>query len=1049
MLARFFIGRPIFAWVIAIVIMLAGVLSITTLPIAQYPDVAPPTVSISATYAGASAETVENSVTQILEQQLTGLDGLLYFSSSSSSTGSSSIEVTFEQGTDPDTAQIQVQNKVQQALTRLPSSVQEQGVTVTKSQSAFLLIVGIYDESDQSAVGDVADYIASNLQDPIARVDGVGGAQVFGAEYAMRIWLDPAKLASYSLMTSDIVSAVEAQNAQVSAGKIGGMPAAADQKVTATVTARSKLKTPEEFRQIIVKYDSSGATVRLGDVARVEIGSESYTNVTRANGHPAAGLAVKATPGANALTTAELVRATVADLESSMPTGYKVFYPKDSTPFIRISISEVVKTLVEAIVLVVLVMFVFLQNWRATLIPAIAVPVVLLGVFGVLQVFGYSINTLTMFGMVLSIGLLVDDAIVVVENVERIMREENLPAREATVRSMQGITSALIGVAICLAAVFLPMAFFSGSTGVIYRQFSITIVASMVLSVVVALTLTPALCATLLKPVDGHGAQRGFFGWFNRTFDRLNDRYERRVTGVVNRPLRWMLAYAGIVAVLVVLFMRLPTSFLPQEDQGEIMVQYTLPPGAALGRTSEVAKQVEKYFMENEKDNINGIFTSAGFGFSGSGSNTGMAFVPLKDWSEREGEENRADAIAQRATQALSAIRDAQVFSMNPAAIQGLGQSGGFEFQLLASPGTDRTTLKSLSDTLLSQARTSPELTSVRPGALEDTPQLHVEIDQAKANSLGLSIDDINSTLNTAWGGSYVNDFISGARIKKVYVQGDASFRSAPEDLGQWFVRGDSGSMTPFSSFAMTSWTYGPESLSRFNGLASFSVQGSAASGVSSGAAMDKMEALADALPAGSSHAFSGLSFQERLAGSQTLELYGISVLVVFLCLAALYESWSVPLSVLLVIPLGIVGSVIAANLRGLDNDIYFQVALLTTIGLSAKNAILIIEFAETAHRSGTELVASAIQAARQRLRPILMTSLAFIAGVLPLAVSTGAGAASRVSIGTGVVGGTLSATALAIFLVPMFFVIVRKIFPEPVHEPISDAPGTGAASHA
>lgn len=1033
MLARFFVSRPIFAWVIAIVIMLAGSAAITSLPVAQYPDVAPPTVSINASYPGADAQTVENSVTQVLEQQLTGIDGLLYFSSSSSSAGSSSIQVTFEQSTNPDTAQVQVQNKVQQALARLPSSVQQQGVTVTKSQNDFLMIVAVFDETDQSTGSDVADYLVSNFQDPIARVQGVGGVRIFGSQYAMRIWLDPAKLLSYSLMPSDVRSAIESQNTQVSAGKIGGLPALPDQQLNATVTAQSKLQTPDQFRAIIVKHDPSGATVRLGDVARVEFGSESYDAVPRANRHPASGLAVMLAPGANALNTAENVRKVVTELSQSLPHGYRIVYPRDSTAFIKISIEEVVKTLAEAIVLVVIVMFVFLQNWRATLIPAIAVPVVLLGTFGVLQMFGYSINTLTMFAMVLSIGLLVDDAIVVVENVERIMREERLPPREATLKSMTEITPALIGIATVLTAVFLPMAFFSGSTGVIYRQFSITIVSSMILSVIVALVLTPALCAQILKPHD-QAHHRGFFGWFNRAFDRSIMRYEQGVLKVLKRPLQGMLAFGAVVLIMAVLLLRLPTGFLPLEDEGQVMVQFTLPAGASVSRTLEVAKRVEQHFLETEKDNVSTMFTLSGFNFSGSGQNAGMAFVALKHWDERKGAENRADQIAMRATMALSQVRDAQVFSLNPPSIRGLGQSGGFEFQLQAGAGTNRETLNQLRDQLLASARTEPTLTSVRLGSLPDTPQLHVDIDQAKASSLGLSLSDINTSLSAAWGGVYVNDFIDRARVKRVYMQADAPYRSSPADLSHWYVRSETGTMTPFSAFASTRWTYGPENLSRYNGLAAYSIQGAAAPGESSGTAMDKMEELASKLPAGSSYDWSGLSYQERLAGGQKLTLYTISILVVFLCLAALYESWSVPLSVILVIPLGVIGAVLGATLRGLENDVYFQVALLTTIGLSAKNAILIVEFAEAAYLRGASPMDAAIEAARLRLRPILMTSLAFVAGVTPLAVSTGAGANSRVSIGTGVVGGTLTATALAIFLVPLFFVLVRKLFKDRPH---------------
>jgi len=1028
-IADFFVKRPIFAWVIAIVIMLGGALSISLLPVAQYPDVAPPTVRIQATYTGASAEAVENSVTQIIEQQLTGLDGLLYFSSSSSSSGSASVNVTFKQGTNADTAQVQVQNKVQQALSRLPTAVQQLGVTVTKSQSDFLMIISLYDRTDKASATDISDYLASNIQDPIARVDGVGGVQVFGAQYAMRIWLDPDKLASYSLMPSDVQGAIEAQNTQVSAGKIGALPVVGAQQLNATVTAQSKLQTPEQFRAIVVKHDTSGSAVHLGDVARVEIGSESYDNVTRLNGHPASGLAVQLAPGANALSTANGVRAVIAKLTPGLPTGYAVAYAKDSTKFIRISIEEVMKTLFEAIALVVVVMFVFLQNWRATLIPAIAVPVVLLGTFGVLEVFGYSINTLTMFGMVLSIGLLVDDAIVVVENVERLMREENLSPREATIRSMHEITGALIGIATVLTAVFLPMAFFSGSTGVIYRQFSMTICAAMALSVLVALTLTPALCAKLLRPHDDHAAQRGAAGWFNRMFERQLVRYEGGVTRLLGRPLRWLAGYGAIVVVLGVLLVRLPTGFLPTEDTGDVMVQFSLPVGASTSRTLDVAKQVEKHFLVDEKDDTNAIFTISGFNFAGSGQNAGMAFVNLKDWSERPGAANRSDAVSMRAMGALSTVRDAQVFALTPPAINGLGQSDGFDLQLQASAGTTRDTLKTMRDSLLASAGKDPSLAAVRSGGLEDTPQLKVDIDNDKAFSLGLSLDDVDATLGAAWAGVYVNDFVDRSRVKKVYMQGDAAFRSKPEDLGQWRVKNSAGTMTPFSAFASTRWIYGPESLSRYNGLASYEIQGAAAKGVSSGVAMDGVEKLVGQLPAGSTFAWSGLSYQQKLASGQTMELYAISIVVVFLCLAALYESWSIPLSVLLVIPLGVVGAVLAATLRGLENDVYFQVALLTTIGLASKNAILIVEFADAAYQRSGQLLASAIEGARLRLRPILMTSLAFIAGVLPLAVSTGAGANSRISIGTGIVGGTLTATVLAIFFVPLFFVLVRRLF--------------------
>jgi multidrug efflux pump len=1029
MLSHYFVNRPIFAWVIAIVIMLSGVVSISSLPVEQFPNVAPSTVRINATYTGASAETVENSVTQVIEQQLTGLDGLLYFSSSSSSAGSASITVTFSQGTNPDTAQVQVQNKVQQALNRLPSSVQAQGVTVVKSQTDFLIIAAIYDEHDKDSATDISDYLVSNLQDPIARVAGVGGVQVFGAQYAMRIWLNPEKLNAYSLMPSDIQSAIEAQNNQISAGKIGAMPSADTQQLNATVTSQSKLQTVEQFRNVIVKHNSNGAVVRLSDVARVELGSESYSNVTRLNGHPASGLAVSLAPGANAMSTATGVKAVINELQRSMPAGYAVAYPKDSTAFIKVSIIEVVKTLIEAIILVVIIMFVFLQSWRATLIPAIAVPVVLLGTFTVLLLFGYSINTLTLFGMVLSIGLLVDDAIVVVENVERLMHEEGLSPREATVKSMGEITGALIGIATVLSAVFLPMAFFAGSTGVIYRQFSITIVVSMVLSVVVALTLTPALCATLLKKPDSAEPRKSWARWFNTNFDRLTAKYQSHVANILKGPIPWMLGYALITATLAILLIKLPTGFLPAEDQGEVMVQFTLPVGASVSRTLEQANKVEQYFLNEEKNNTKAIFTVSGFNFSGSGQNAGSAFVSFKDWSERSGAENNAEGIISRANKAFANVRDAQVFALNPPPVRGLGQSNGFELQLQAQAGATRDDLKAMRDVLIANANQNQQLSSIRSGSLEDTPQLKVDVDQNKAFSLGLSMSDINNTLSAAWAGVYVNDFIDRSRVKKVYVQADAPFRSKPDDINQWYVRGSGDAMTPFSSFAKTSWVFGPEGLNRYNGLASYTIQGSAADGVSSGVAMDEMESLVKALPISTNFAWSGLSYQERLASGQTASLYGISILVIFLCLAALYESWSIPFAVIMIIPLGVFGAVLAATMRGLENDVYFQVALVTTIGLSAKNAILIVEFAEAAYLNGASLTAAAIQAARLRLRPILMTSLAFIAGVLPLALSTGAGAKSRVSIGTGIVGGTLTATLLAVFFVPLFFVLIGKLF--------------------
>ncbi|MGX9276842.1 efflux RND transporter permease subunit [Pantoea ananatis] len=1040
MLAQFFIRRPVFAWVIALCIMLFGILSIRSLPVAQYPDVAPPQISVQATYTGASAETLESSVTQVIEQQLTGLDGLLYFSSTSTaSTGQVKINVTFKQGTDPDIAQVQVQNKVQQAESRLPSAVTSQGVTVQKAQSDFLLILAVYDKSNKSSSSDVADYMVSNMEDTLARVTGVGNVQVFGAEYAMRIWLDPSKLASYSLMPSDVTTALESQNTQVSSGQLGAQPSSNTQQLVATVRSRSRLQTPEQFRNIVLKSQADGSVVRLSDVARVEMGDEDYSANVMANGHPASGMAIQLASGANALSTAEKVKSTIDEFRSSMPAGYEIAYPLDSTDFVKISIEEVVKTLVEAVILVVIVMFVFLQNIRTTLIPTNAVPVVLLGTFGVLSFFGYSINTLTMFGMVLAIGLLVDDAIVVVENVERVMREEGLPPREATEKSMREITGALVGIALVLSAVFLPMTFFSSSTGVIYRQFSITIVSSMVLSVIVALTLTPALCATLLKPHNHDSGRNGFFGWFNQRYENVQARYQRGVGKVMHRSVRYLLLYGVLLIGCAVLYMRLPTGFLPTEDQGYIMVQYQLAPGATENRTREVRRQVQQYFATQEKDNVNVSMLVDGFSFAGNGQNAGVGFISLKNWRDRKGSENSADAIAGRAMAALSRIRDAQIFVLSPPAVSGLGQSNGFTFELQARGATARDQLLKMRDQLIAKANQDKDLSAVRANSLPDLPQLDVSIDDAKAQSLGLTISDINNTLSAAIGGSYVNDFSDRGRVKKVYMQGDQSFRSKPEDIDQWYVRGTDSSnnttMVPFSSFASSKWSYGPDVLSRYNGLASYEIQGSAAEGKSSGDAITAMEKLAATLPAGTTFAWSGLSYQEKLSGNQALSLYGISLVVVFLCLAALYESWAVPLSVMLVVPLGVIGSLLAITLRGLENDVYFQVALLTIIGLSSKNAILIVEFAEEHYRKGESLINAAVHAATMRLRPIIMTSLAFTAGVLPLAISTGAGANSRIAIGTGIIGGTLTATLLAIFFVPLFFVLVRRVFPAQPHD--------------
>ena len=1034
MLSRIFIDRPIFAWVIAIIIMMAGIGAIYSLPIEQFPDVAPPQVNIRATYPGASAETLETSVTQVIEQQLTGIDGLLYFTSNSSSRGQVTIAATFEKGIDPDIAQVQVQNKVQQALSRLPTQVQQQGLTITKSNPDFLLIAAIYDTTDRTTNQDVSDYLVSNFQDSIGRIPGVGDTNVFGAQYAMRIWLNPDKLASVSLIPSDIVTAITAQNAEVAAGEIGGAPNAANQVLNATVTAQSRLSTPAQFASIILKTQLDGSTVRLSDVARVELGAENYGVVSRVNGHPGAAIAVSLAPGADALGTAELVKKEVERQSKSFPTGYKYDFPQDSTAFIKLSVEEVVKTLIEAIILVVIVMFVFLQNWRATLIPTIAVPVVLLGTFGVFYLAGFSINTLTLFGLVLAIGLLVDDAIVVVENVERLMDENpDMSPRDATIESMNEITVALIAIALVLSAVFLPMAFFGGSTGVIYRQFSITIVSAMILSVLVALILTPALTATLLKhrtqeQKDSWFARKsqGAKDWFNSRFERMTDRYVNGVSRVVDRKWLFVLIYAGVVVILALLFVRLPTGFLPIEDQGIASVQYNLAPGATLNRTTVAQKAIENYFVTQEKNNVSAFLTVAGGGGGAGGQNSGRGFIALKDWSEREGKENGAAAITERASAALRGLRDVEFYATQPPAVRGLGQSNGFTLELQNTGGLSRQEFKARRDKLLELARADSELAAVRPSDLDDQPTLKVEIDPLKLAALGLSQADVNATLATAWGGRYVNDFNDRGRVKRVYVQGDAPYRSAPEDLSEWFVRGSSGQMAPFSSFAKISWSTAPPSLTRFSGISAYEISGQAAPGTSSGEAMDKMQQLAGQLP-GTSVAWSGLSYQERLSAGQAPVLYALSLLVVFLCLAALYESWTIPIAVLLVIPLGLVGAVFAVTLRGLQNDVYLQIGLLTTMGLAAKNAILIVEFAEQAEKKGKRVIEAALEAARLRLRPILMTSLAFIFGVLPLAISTGAGANSRVAIGTAVIGGMLTATILAVFYIPLFFVMVRR----------------------
>jgi multidrug efflux pump len=1048
MISRVFIDRPVFAWVIAIVIMMAGIGGIRSLSVAQYPDIAPPQVNIRATYPGASAQVLENSVSQVIEQQLTGLDGMIYFQTTSNSAGQVNVTVTFQKGANPDIAQVQVQNKVQQALPRLPQEVQQQGLTVTKSNPDFLMVIALYDESDRSTSGDISDYLVSNLQETIGRIPGVGDVNVFGSQYAMRIWLDPFKLASFKLMPGDVIAAIKAQNAQVAAGEIGGQPSPSTQMLNATVTARSRLSTPEQFRNIIVKTQTDGSKVLLQDVARVELGSESYSALSRLNGHAGAGIAVQLAPGADSLKTAALVRAAVQRVQPSFPPGYRLAFPNDSTAFIKLSVQEVVQTLIEAVILVVLVMFIFLQSWRAVLIPAIAVPVVLLGTFGVLGIAGYSINVLTLFAMVLAIGLLVDDAIVVVENVERIMSEEpELTPREATIKSMSQVQTALIAIALVLTAVFLPMAFFGGSVGVIYRQFSVTIVSAMSLSVMVALVLSPAIAATLLRRPgeEAHGTwldrQLYRFGQgFNTRFFAMADRYRAFIARVIANVRPALIVYAAAVVLLALLFVRLPTSFLPVEDQGALQLQFTLPPGATQARTLVVGKQIEAYFLNVEKHNIGAMFTVLGGNQAGSGQNAGRGFINLAPWNERKGQENSAPAIAARAMQRLGGMRDAQFFVLNPPAVRGLGQASGFTMELENTGGLSRETFKDRLDQVLSQARRDPVLVGVRENALKDNPTLNVSVDSAKAGALGLQQSDVDSTLTAAWGGDYVGDFIDRGRVKRVFVQGDAPYRSRPEDLGDWFVRGSSGAMAPFSSFAQVSWGQAPTTLSRFNGLPAYEIQGDAAPGKSTGEAMQHMSDIVARLP-GVAADWSGLSYQERLSGGQAPLLYGVSLLVIFLCLAALYESWSVPFSVLLVVPLGLLGAALAVWLRGLSNDVYFQVGLLTTMGLSAKNAILIVEFAEAAEKRGRSAVEAALEGARLRLRPIIMTSLSFMSGVFPLAIASGAGAKSRIAIGTAVIGGMLTATLLSILFVPMFFVLVRRIFHRRDRAP-ADRPG-------
>lgn len=1031
-MAKFFIDRPIFAWVIAIVIMLAGAMSIYKLALEQYPDIAPTQISVATTYTGASAKTVEDSVTQVIEQKMQGLDHLQSMSSTSSSNGSARVTLAFTAGTNPDVAQMQVQNKVQQALTQLPQAVQDQGVTVTKSGTDFLMIVTLTSDNPNITSSDIGDYVSSNLADVISRVDGVGEVQTLGSSYAMRVWLDPAKLEKYSLIPSDVNSALTSQNTQISAGQLGALPAVQGQMLNATISARSKLKTVADFEKVIVKSATDGTVVHLKDVARIELGSESYTIQTRFDGRPSAGMGVKLTTGANALGVAQAVKAKLAQLEPYFPDQMKVSVAYDSTPFVKISIEEVVKTLIEAVILVVAIMYLFMQNLRATLIPAIAVPVVLLGTFGVLAAFGYSINTLTMFGMVLAIGLLVDDAIVVVENVERLMSEQKLSAREATRESMREITGALIGIALVLSAVFIPMAFFGGSTGVIYRQFSITIVSSMLLSVIIAMTLTPALCASILREsdvahdTDAHDKSpaKRFFAAFNRAFASGSNKYQTSVARVLSRRKRFSFIYAALLAVLVVSFMRLPTSFLPDEDQGSLMAFIKMPSGATLTRTDTVVREFEAYLAK--QDGVADYLTLVGL--SGDQA-TANAYIKLKDWGQRSAKGQDAASLARKFSADMAKMRDASIFVMLPPAVRGLGSNAGFTVELEDLAGNGHDAMVKARDQFLQLARQDKRLTQVRASGLDDVAQFAVSVDDAKASALDLGMSDINSTISTALGGTYVNDFINKSRVKKVYVQGDAPFRMRPEDIGLWHVRNGEGKMVPLSTVAKTSWTYGSPKLERYSGMSSYEIVGSPAEGVSSGDAMNAVEEIIKKLPSGITYEWAGQSYQERLSGSQAPALYAISILFVFLCLAALYESWTIPFSVLLIVPLGIIGAVLATWFRGLENDVYFQIGLLTTVGLSAKNAILIVEFAKALREQGKTLVDATLEAVKLRLRPILMTSLAFMFGVLPLALSTGAGSASRRAIGTGVLGGMATATVLGLIFVPLFFVVVCKLF--------------------
>jgi hydrophobe/amphiphile efflux-1 (HAE1) family protein len=1026
---KFFIDRPIFAIVLSVLIMLAGGLSIMSLPIEQFPPVAPPTVQISASYPGASATTMQDTVVQVIEQQMNGLDNLLYMSSTSDDTGQSTTTLTFATGTNPDIAQVQVQNKLQLAVPTLPAQVQQAGVRVTKSSSAFLMVIGFVSADNSMSKFDLANYVVSNVQDPLSRVNGVGNLSVFGTQYAMRIWLDVAKLNGFALAPLDVTAALQNQNVQISGGQLGGTPAVAGQQLTAAITESTLLRTPADFGAILLKVQPDGSQVRLRDVARIGLGAESFNVDNKYGSQAATGIAIQLAPGANALQTATLVRARIAELQPYFPHGVQVVYPNDVTPFIKISIQEVVKTLLEGIALVFLVMYLFLQNFRATLIPSITVPVVLLGTFGIMAALGFTVNTLSMFGLVLAIGLLVDDAIVVVENVERVMQEEGLSPYEATRKAMGQISGALIGVALVLSAVFVPVAFASGTVGAIYREFALTIVAAMLLSVFVALSLTPALCATILKPAAaGHGDKKGFFGWFNRNFDSGRGQYVDGVRHVIARSGRWLLVYAAVVGAVVLLFLRLPTSFLPNEDQGYMFVQVQTAPGTTQARTGAALDDVSRYLLTDEAAIVDATFMVNGNNNAGRGQNQGQLFVRLKDWSQRTGSGQSVDALSGRISQHFASYKDAVITPTSPPPIRGLGTAAGFDFQLEDRGGLGHNALAAARDQLLAMAKQDPNLAGVRFSGLDDNPTFKVDIDREKAGALGVSAADIDQTFSIAWGSRYINNFLdTDGRIKKVYVQADAPYRMNPEDLKQLYVRNSTGTMVPFSAFATTRWTYGPPQLQRYNGVGAMEIQGQSAPGKSSGQAMLAMEALAKQLPAGIGFEWTGISLQQQQSSSQAPLLYGLSMVVVFLCLAALYESWSIPVSVLMVVPLGVLGALGATALAGLSNDVYFQVGLLTTIGLSAKNAILIVEFARELHAHGHTPVQAAVEAAKMRMRPIVMTSMAFVLGVLPLALAGGAGSASQNSIGTGVIGGMLTATFLATFMIPMLFVVVTN----------------------